>query len=535
MALAFATSIFAADITINAGEITDLNWTNDNTYIINGWAYVDSLDVLTIEAGTVIKGMPGEAESSSALIISRGGQIIANGTAEQPIIFTALADDLNGSVPEKAAGLWGGIIVLGYGQTNNGVEKSIEGILPELDFGLFGGTESEEVEDQDAGEMSYMSIRHGGTNIGEGNEINGLTMGAVGTGTTVSFVEVIANQDDGIELFGGAPRIDHFIVAYCGDDAYDLDHGTRAYGQFLVTVQDTASWGECFGEHDGGSGSGEESAFIAHTVFSNATFLGNTGGGDATKKAFVLRDNWSGEYHNSIFYDTPIGIYLEWRDDKTNCYDRLMADEIAFKNNIFASVADNTAESICVIVDDQSNNVPIDTATYKKAQFVAKFNSWGNDLSTNPGVSISAPVPTGDVSGTDFTGLDSWFETVSYKGAFDPAITCGHWAGEWSLTFAGDNYVLVADSCNSGGEDAVEDHLNNIAISVYNTNNSVVFEFDNNNEIFELNIYNLNGTLVKHVHAIEDNRYVVENLQTGVYVYELRSVKSYANGKLFFK
>ncbi len=533
MALGLATSLFGADITINAGEITDLDWTSDNVYIINGWAYVDSLDVLNIQAGTVIKGAPGEAESSSALIVSRGGQIVANGTSDEPIIFTALADDLNGSVPEKAAGLWGGLIVLGFGQTNNGAQKSIEGILPELDFGLFGGTEAEEVEAQDAGEISFVSIRHGGTNIGEGNEINGLTMGAVGTGTTVSYVEVIANQDDGIELFGGAPRIDHFVVAYCGDDSYDLDHGTRAYGQFLVSIQDTASWGECFGEHDGGSGSGEESAFIAHTVFSNATFIGNTAGGDASKKAFVLRDNWSGEYHNSIFFDTPIGIYLEWREDKTNCYDRLMADDIAFKNNIFADVADNTAEGMCIIVDDQSNNVPIDTATYMKSQFVAKFNTWNNDLSTDPGVTISNPIPTGDVSGTDYTDLDSWFEDVDYKGAFDPAITCGHWAGGWTLAYAGVDFIENASECEE--PEAIASHLNTLPVNVYNTDNTVVLSFNNDNEIFELNVYGLNGALVNHVDAITGNEYTIDNLQSGVYVYELRSKNAIAQGKIFFK
>jgi hypothetical protein len=532
MAIITAASGFAADITIDAGKITDLNWTNDNVYRINGWAYVDSMDVLTIQAGTVIKGFPGEAESSSALIVSRGGRIVANGTAAEPIIFTALADDLAGSVPVHASGLWGGVIVLGYGQTNNGSQKSIEGISAELEFGLFGGTEEEEVEDQDAGEMSYLSIRHGGTNIGEGNEINGLTMGACGSGTTISFVEVIANQDDGIELFGGAPRLDHFIVAFCGDDGYDLDHGVRSWGQFLLDVQDTASWGECFGEHDGGSGSGETSPFIAHTIFSNVSYIGNTSAGGADKKAFVLRDNWSGEYHNSIFYDTPIGIYLEWREDKTNSYDRLMADEIVFADNIFSQVADNTPEGICVIVDDQGNNVPIDTATYKKAQFVAKFNTWNNDLSTDPGISPTNPVPTGDVSGTDYTGMDAWFEQVSYKGAFDPEITCGHWAGGWTLIFADVDYIMNAADCEEPPE-AVEHSDFDAHIRVYPNPASeyAVFTFTNAaSEVFTLNIYNNSGQKVLTAATGSSSLELdVNNMTPGLYTFSLRNADSSVN------
>ena len=525
MVLSLALSSFAADVTISAGKITDLNWTKDNVYQINGWAYVDSLDVLNIEAGTVIKGFPGEAEASSALIISRGGQIVANGTASEPIIFTALADDLAGSVPDHAAGLWGGVIVLGYGQTNNGTQKSIEGISADLEFGLFGGTPAEEVEDQDAGSMSFVSIRHGGTNIGEGNEINGLTLGACGSGTTFSYVEIIANTDDGIEFFGGAPYVDHFLVAFCGDDCYDHDHGIRAKMQFIVAVQDTASWGECFGEHDGGSGSGETSTFIAHPISSNATFIGNTSAGDGDKKAFVLRDNWSGEYHNSIFYDSPIGIYLEWRDDKTCSYDELMADEIVFSNNIFYDIADNTAEGICNIVDDQSNNVPIDTATFKKAQFVAKFNSWGNDLSTDPGISVTNPVPTGDVSGADYTGMDSWFEQVSYKGAFDPAITCGNWAGGWTLTFANVDYITSADECIV---EAIETEAAGLNVNVYPNPVSymAVVEFNNTGAAYTFYMYSINGNLVKTVNNITSSQFQinVSDLSKGIYTYNLVSM-----------
>ena len=538
----FIAGSFAADVEISAGKITNLNWTKDNVYKINGWAYVDSMDVLTIEAGTVIKGYPGEAESSSALIISRGGKIMAEGTKDEPIIFTALADDLAGSVDIKESGLWGSLIMLGFGQNNNPGEKVVEGISTGNEWAFFGMPDKEdEVVDHSAGMLKYVSLRHGGTNIGEGNEINGLTMGACGTGTIVSFVEVISNQDDGIELFGGAPMIDHFLVAYSGDDSYDLDHGTRAYGQFLVTVQDTGSWGECFGEHDGGSGDGEESEFITHTVFSNVTFIGNTSGGNGEKKAFVLRDNWSGEYHNSVFYDAPTGIYLEWRDDKTNSYDRFVAGDIAFANNVFYQVDGTTSDDIWYIVDSQSDNVPIDTATYKKGIVTSTFDGWGNTLDVDPGVSVTNPVPSNAtaVASPVYTDLDPWFKTVSYKGAFDPAVTAGHWAGEWTLTFAEATYV------EGEGETSTS-----IAAFKFNEVEATVFpnpvmttatvNFENaQRENYTFALYNLKGQIVRKIENINASTFTFEKgkLNTGIYSYSLinENRSSRATGKVVVK
>jgi hypothetical protein len=109
----------------------DVNWTSDNVYILDGFVFVNDGQTLNIEAGTVIKGKPGQEANASALIIARGGKIMANGTAEAPIIFTAQADDLAGCMPDEVVGQWGGVIVLGKGATNNSTaEKAIEGSLP---------------------------------------------------------------------------------------------------------------------------------------------------------------------------------------------------------------------------------------------------------------------------------------------------------------------------------------------------------------------------------------------------------------------
>ncbi len=162
-----------------------VTWTKEREYVLEGLVFVNGGQVLTIEAGTVIRFRPGQAENASALVVARGGKIIARGTPDDPIIFTSENDDLNGSVEKEEKGLWGGLIILGNAPVNvRGGEERVEGIPIFEPRGIFGGDD----EDDDSGVLRYVSIRHGGTNIGEGNEINGLTLGGVGRKTEIDFV-----------------------------------------------------------------------------------------------------------------------------------------------------------------------------------------------------------------------------------------------------------------------------------------------------------------------------------------------------------
>ncbi|MCB0510493.1 MAG: hypothetical protein H6579_01190 [Chitinophagales bacterium] len=211
------------------GFITaDAEWTSDNVYELKGRVVVKSGATLTINAGTVIKGQEGTGTNASVLIIERGAMIDAQGTAASPIIFTSVLDNI---VPGQLVGtnlsetdneLWGGVIVLGSApvSTENGdVEGQIEGIPANETYGVYGGSNAND----NSGFLTYISIRHGGITIGDGNEINGLTLGGVGAGTTINHVEIVATLDDGIELFGGTVDISNAIVVYQGDDAFDID------------------------------------------------------------------------------------------------------------------------------------------------------------------------------------------------------------------------------------------------------------------------------------------------------------------------
>ena len=168
--------VITESITDNGGGTGTVTWTKDKTYIIEGFVFVNEGQTLTIEPGTVVYGRTGQGENASALIVARDGKIIAEGTPDEPIIFTVEGDDLLGSVPVNAKGLWGGLIILGRAKLNTpSGEANIEGIPLSEDRGIYGGL----LDDDDSGILRYVSIRHGGTNIGEGNEINGLTLGGV--------------------------------------------------------------------------------------------------------------------------------------------------------------------------------------------------------------------------------------------------------------------------------------------------------------------------------------------------------------------
>lgn len=257
------------------GSITEnTTWTNDNIYQLNQKVVVDNGATLTIESGTIIKGSPGTGSLASALIIARGSQINAVGTASSPIIFTSTSDNITcgqtagSNLDQNDRGQWGGLIVLGNAPSSFSgdiIEAQIEGIPADDTFGLYGGVNAAD----NSGVMSYISIRHGGALIGEGNEINGLTLGGVGNGTIINNIEVVANVDDGIEFFGGTVNASNLLVWSQGDDAIDIDQAYSGTVDNVIVVLGAIS-DHAF-EIDGPEGTGSGSFTLQ-----NATIIGNT-------------------------------------------------------------------------------------------------------------------------------------------------------------------------------------------------------------------------------------------------------------------
>jgi hypothetical protein len=269
-------------VVVTSNITANTTWEAGTIYQLAGRITVTAGATLTIEPGTIIKGEAGTGANATALLVARGGKLNANGTATSPIIFTSVADEIDyadmaagnfasPNLESSVNGLWGGVIILGKApiSASNDVgdvsEVQIEGIPTSDPNGLYGGNDAAD----NSGTIRYISIRHGGTNIGAGNEINGLTLGGVGNGTTIENVEVVGNQDDGIEWFGGSVNVSNAVVFNCGDDGIDTD---QAWSGSLNNFVVIGAIGHSF-ELDGPEGSASAGHAISNGSI-KATFDG---------------------------------------------------------------------------------------------------------------------------------------------------------------------------------------------------------------------------------------------------------------------
>lgn len=315
------------EIIVKSGILTaNETWTAENIYVLDGKVVVNDGVTLTIEAGTIVKGEQGQETLASALIVDQGGKLIADGTSSQPIIFTSVLDNIqvgqtagtNLSVDD--IGLWGGVIVLGKAPisvSGDVLTAQIEGIPANEPFGQYGGT----IANDNSGVLRYISIRHGGITIGQDNEINGLTLGGVGSGTIIDNVEVVANQDDGIEWFGGTVNSSNLLVWGCGDDGFDADQsysGTISNG-LVIQGQNSGSALELDGPE--GSSATEDSFTL-----NNITIIGD----GISSLTADLRDGLLASMNNVLVYDISATstIKVNGEDSQTE----FMNERITFSN-----------------------------------------------------------------------------------------------------------------------------------------------------------------------------------------------------------
>lgn len=454
VALLFGSAMLAqaAEITVPRIIESDTTWTADNTYFLEGYTFVVTPEgagdptVLTIEPGTVVMGAETTGSNAAALVITRGARIMAEGTASDPIIFTSELDDLNGNLGIEDTNLWGGVIILGNASISSRadseivaspVEDQVEGLDTsgeESDYATFGGTD----DDDNSGVLRYVSIRHGGAVIGGDNEINGLTLGGVGRGTTVEYIEVFANKDDSIEWFGGTVDARYLVSAFGNDDSFDYDQGWRGKGQFWFTIgsdigTDRMDKG---GEHDGATAPVDAEPLSDTTVY-NATFIGigPDGGGNT---AFNIRDNASARYYNSIFMDFEKMMDIE--DDNQIRFDS--GDAIDFRSNIWFShvAANNTPEGFnarpggavdsTVFWTDAAYNNLIQDPLLRGVSRQADGGLDPRPSAESPALSIELqPVPE-----------DDFYVQTNYAGAFGPE---GNWAAGWTK-LSRDGYLAEA-------------------------------------------------------------------------------------------
>jgi len=307
-------------VRVGTGGVTYISsnttWTNDKIWLMDGKIVVEDGATLTIEAGTIVKAAAGTGANATVLIIAKGAKIEAVGTADKPIIFTDANDQIvyaNGSTsPNRSVtdkGLWGSVIILGNGIVGaaNG-EANIEGVVSGYEFTKYGGSNNAE----NSGTLKYVSIRHTGTAVSPGNELQGLTMGGVGSGTVIENIELIGSEDDGIEIFGGAVNVTNIVIANFDDDGIDLD---QAYdGTISNAVVIMAPGSDTVFEIDGTEE--PNNAILGEYTVKNVTAYGRS---DAAK--FDTFGNWksdaTGFNENVLFVDFPAGTTLGGIDADT--------------------------------------------------------------------------------------------------------------------------------------------------------------------------------------------------------------------------
>jgi len=290
-------------ISVTGNITSNTTWETGKVYTLESRIAVTSGVTLTIEPGVIVKGQAGTGANATALLIARGGKIMAEGTADAPIIFTSVADEImpgqiaSPNLDPDLNGLWGGLLILGSAPISaDAASVQIEGIPASDQNGLYGG---DNVADN-SGVIRYVSIRHGGANIGEGNEINGLTLGGVGSGTVIENVEIVSNQDDGIEWFGGTVNVKNVVVWFTGDDAIDCDQNWNGSLDNFVAI---APGDEAF-ELDGPEGS----AASANYMIKNGTVRATDAAAGIIAQGLVDNDpNTNVDMMNIYFFDLTAG------------------------------------------------------------------------------------------------------------------------------------------------------------------------------------------------------------------------------------
>ena len=468
----------------NDGDLTATNTilTCDKTYLLDNKIYVPAGKTLTIQPGTVIKGVPtGTTLAANAILVMRDGKIFASGTESCPIIFTAQADPLDGTYPLTTKGQWGGIVILGkafnnlttaanysatgaagfFGTAQVGGVNSIaggdgigfiEGFTAADARNLYGMPPGQADDNDNSGILRYVSIRHAGASVGANNELNGLTLGSVGRGTTIENLEVVSNDDDGVEPFGGTVNLKYLSLMFNNDDNFDYDQGYSGKVQFILSVKlDAATFtgGDSGLEIDGDDNKANPAVLSNATIY-NATFIGNgsntqpTGGGSGPW-AINAKEKVQGTIRSSIFANYRSGMnliksmgtrtgnaesYHNWRgianDNTTAITPTLIVECNTFVGNTSSLTVGGSTANL-VAGDDAKfladGNVVATTLSGLDFNFAASGTTVTDQYNA---------VPNPQLASTCVPPADGFFVPTNYRGAFE--LNKKSWLSNWAYS-----------------------------------------------------------------------------------------------------
>lgn len=443
-------------------------------YLLKGQVFVPNGVTLTVPAGTIIKG---DKATKATLIVQPGGKLVANGTANSPVVFTSAQ-----GVGERDRGDWGGVILLGNAFVNQAAKPAIEGITPTQTYGstVAEGANPATNAAENSGTLTYVRIEYAGIELTPNNETNSLTMGGVGNGTTISYVQTSFGGDDNFEWFGGTVNGKYLVSHSAWDDDFDTDFGWGGNVQFGLAVRNTffadQSGSNAFESDNQANGSaiagicdGTTNTGCTRGIFSNMTILGPR---DVQSRA--ISANYQNAMHIrrrsaiSVFNSFFSGFRIGLRIDDQGTLDNLTSGTAKHGYNVLTvpgttvvgtstTAADAVFATGLTIGTDPAGNATaisnywtannntsindITTATIAKITDLGIVSSlfWGAQTSStypsNPNFALVAGVAGinnlnagADYSDAKFTG-NAFFNTAgAYRGAFGAT----DWTDGWS-------------------------------------------------------------------------------------------------------
>jgi hypothetical protein len=430
--------------TILSGKISaDRTLKAQYTYTLRGLVYVTDGATLTIEPGTKIVG---EKNTRGALIITRGCKIIANGTAEKPIVMTS--DQSN-----PVRGDWAGVVILGRARTNAsyngtfGLGEAEGGINDGSGNGLFGGTD----DGDNSGSLKYVRIEYAGYAFLPDKELNGLSLYAIGSGTTIDYVEISYSNDDAVECFGGTVNLSHIITYKSLDDDLDTDNGYSGKVQFVI-VQRDSSVADVSGSNGWESDNDANGSAVTtpsgltkplpqtSAVYSNVTLIGPRAtltnvGNSLFRNAAQIRRNSTISIFNSVMMGWPTGLLIDASTGRATDLN-ITPDNALFVQNLTiagcgAASLKYTASSTPTGWDQTAMNTWFNTASFNNSiltncsdvKLADAFNHTGNpDYTPQSGSPL--------LNSASFTHAKlAGFTQVTYRGAVGSGDT---WWKGWT-------------------------------------------------------------------------------------------------------
>ncbi|MBV9492919.1 MAG: hypothetical protein JOZ54_01635 [Acidobacteria bacterium] len=412
-------SYITGTVDVSGTITTSQHWTADKRYVLHDYVGVQAPAVLTIDPGTVIYGGDGRA----TLFIQKSAKIIADGTERRPIIFTS--PQRTGLRAQKD---WGSLVLFGNAPINfPGGSSFMEG-LPSQPAYAFGGTDPAD----NSGIVRYVRLEFGGFEIATNQEINGLTLAGVGTGTVIDYVEVLQNKDDCFEWFGGTANAKHLLGIDCADDALDTDNGSQANVQFAAFIKRGVydeNDSNILAESDNDANGSANLPLTNPTIYNVTTVRATTQDGNF---GAVLRRNTTGKYYNVITMGTK-NAPIDLRDAPTVA--SANSGKLVIDNSIlFGNFADAAFPSRPAGEADASRTFAF--TTNKNNRNVDPKLAMGTPSlirTLTPDLSPLANSPALDADFVAHPPDNGFFEQVDFQGAVGP----------------GNNWILSGWACFS--------------------------------------------------------------------------------------